>query len=81
MEEAEEEMEVDTDPLFVLAKRPKPMHADRAEEDEETFSESGDRGEGTGDGVDLRGLLKRKRKRRDLQMRLGTCPRLVEEHR
>lgn len=94
-------MEVDTspDPLASLAKRPKPMHADRDEEDEYEEdrhcgrNDGGEGGEGElgsaggevvgttkGSDADLRKLLKKKRKRRDLQLRLGHCPRLVEEH-
>ena len=81
----EEEMEVEdssSDPLATLVKRPRPMHADRDEEEEEK-EEEGERGGGgeEGGGTDLRGLLKKKRKRRDLKMRLGSYPRLVEEHR
>ena len=34
-----------------------------------------------GSGVDLRKLLKKKRKWRDLQLRLGHSPRIVEERR
>ena len=77
-------MEVDrtADPLASLVKCPKTMHADRDEDDEgERHGGRGGRGGGeeTG-GVDLRKTLKKKRKRRDLQMRLGHYPRLVEEH-
>ena len=83
------EMESSLDPLALLVKRPKPMHADR--DDDEVYGEDenlrgqgneGGGGEGAGGtGDDLRKLLKKKRKRRDLKMRLGNYPRLVEEHR
>ena len=90
-EEGEEEMDVDVDPLLTLVKRPRGMHADREgeEEEEEEEEEEGRRGGTSGrdnaggesGGADLRRLLKKKRKRRDLKMRLGSYPRLVEEHR
>ena len=82
----EEDMDVEQDLLSTLVKRPKPMHADRGEDEEEEEEGEGGNGErfgreGGGEGgTDLRGLLKKKRKRRSLQMRLGTYPRLVEEH-
>ena len=79
----EEDMDIEMDPLSSLVKRPRRMHADR-EEDEERDGEIGRHGGREGGeqgGADLRGILKKKRKRRDLQMRLGTYPRLVEEHR
>ena len=75
------------DPLSSLVKRPRRMHADREEDEERDEEKEGEIGrhggrEGAGQGgADLRGILKKKRKRRDLQMRLGTYPRLVEEHR
>ena len=89
-------MEVESssdDPLAFLVKRPKSMHADREEEEEEL--EEGKRSELTegpvgggeggggagGNGVDLRKVLKKKRKWREIHLRLGHYPRLVEEHR
>lgn len=85
--EVEEEMEVDDaslDPLSSLVKRPKPMHADRDDEDD---TDEDTRGEKEVEGVglmrsdsDLRKRLKKKRKWRDLHLRLGSYPRLVEEN-
>ena len=73
------EVDVPVDPLTSLVKRPKSLHADREEGEEE---EEGGR-EGVGamrSDSDLRKVLKKKRKWRDLKMRLGSYPRLVEEH-
>ena len=80
------EEDVSLDPLASLVKRPRSMHADRDEEEEEEEERGGEVGRvGVGvmrsDAGDLRKILKKKRKRRDLQMRLGSYPRLVEEHR
>lgn len=80
-------MEVDSvDPLATLVKRPKPLHADRTVEEEE-LGEYVEESEETwrdetveGGGEDLRKTLQKKRKRRNLKMRLGHNPRLVEEH-
>ena len=78
-------MDVDVDPLLTLVKRPRGMHADREGEEEEEEGRRGgtsgrDNAGGESGGADLRRLLKKKRKRRDLKMRLGSYPRLVEEH-
>lgn len=76
-------MEVDAslDPLSLLVKRPKPMHADRDDEDD---TDEGGREVGGGgltrSDSDLRKRLKKKRKWRDLHLRLGSYPRLVEEN-
>lgn len=80
---AEDTMDLDdscSDPLATLVKRPRRMHADRDEEEEE-YDRLERGGEGEGEGNDLRRLLKKKRKKRDLKMRLGDYPRLVEEQR
>ena len=61
-------MEVD-DPYLTLTKRPKPLHADRSEEEDKAV------------GGDLRKRIQQKRKRRDLQMRLGHNPRLIEKQK
>lgn len=78
--EVEEEMEVGAslDPLSSLVKRPKPMHADR--DDEDDTDEGGGEVGGEGSDSDLRKRLKKKRKWRDLHLRLGSYPRLVEEN-
>lgn len=87
-EEEEEPMDVgghSDDPLASLVKRPRPMHADRGGEEEEEDSGDGameDQRDGEGARVkenDLRRVLKKKHKRRDLQLRLGYSPRVVEE--
>lgn len=93
-EEGEEPMEVEpASPLVSLAKRPKPLHSDRNEDELETdehFSESErlrraemrgeDKGEaGTATAPDLRKAIQKKRKRRNLQLRVGHAPRVVEE--
>ena len=68
-EEEVEAMEVD-DGLSHLAKRPRPLHADRRAEESEEVTEGG--------GEDLRGRIRKKQKRRELKLRLGANPRLVE---
>ena len=93
--EQPEAMEVDDDPLSSLVKRPRPLHADRNEDEMDVGEyteeserlrkeEEGDGEEGTGresEGAgDLRKTIQQKRKRRDLKMRLGHSPRLVERH-
>ena len=72
------------DPLAMLVKRPKPLHCERdEEEEEEKFMEQSEKdrmAEGvtkTG-GVDLRKKIQKNKKRRDLKLRLGHNPRLVQ---
>ena len=87
-------MEVEpASPLASLAKRPKPLHSDRNEDElkvDEHFSESERlrraeiRGEEEGGASaatapDLRKAIQKKRKKRSLQLRVGHTPRLVEK--
>lgn len=90
----EEDMEVDdepveTSPFASLAKRPKPLHSDRPD-DSLDVTEMMDESEkqrrlgvggvsGLGGGRnDLRRELQHKKKRRNLMLRVGHTPRLVE---
>ena len=81
-------------PFASLAKRPKPLHSDRPDdaldvtemmgesERQRILSEvggaSGRVGFGGGEG-DLRRSLQQKKKKRNLKLRIGHTPRLVEE--
>ena len=84
---------VDTNPFLSLAKRPKPLHSDRPDdsldvtelmdesEKQRRLKELGVAGAtGLGGGRnDLRRALQQRKKRRNLILRLGHSPRLVEK--
>jgi hypothetical protein len=89
-----EKPSLDDDPFASLVKRPKPLYSDRpndlldttemmdGSERERVLAEvSGDTGRvglGSGEG-DLRLALQRRKKKRNLKLRVGYHPRLVEE--
>ena len=89
-EEDDEAMEVgervvECDPLAGLVKRPKPLHSERIVEEVEQgrYVEESEKlrmGSEVTEmtGADLRKKIQKKRKRRDLQLRVGHSPRLVE---
>lgn len=73
------------DPLAGLVKRPKPLHSERTvEEVEERFYLEDSEKQRMGSEVtevskaDLRKRLQKKRKKRELKLRVGVNPRLVE---
>ena len=72
------------DPLANLVKRPKPLHSERSieEVEERVYVEDSEKqrlGEvAEMSGVDLRKKIQKSRKRKDLKLRLGHNPRLVE---
>lgn len=79
-------------PFALLAKRPKPLYSDRPDDDldvtemmgaseRERVLAGGDSGRvGLGGGKDdLRRALQQRKKRRNLKLRVGYNPRLVEE--
>ena len=81
MELGESEM----DPLAGLVKRPKPLHSERIVEEVEQgrFIEESEKQRMGSEvtemtGTDLRRKLQKNRKRRDLKLRVGHNPRLVE---
>lgn len=82
----------DDSPFSSLAKRPRPLHSDRPNdqldvtemmdesEKQRRLAELGDGGVGLGGGRDdLRRALQQKKKKRNLKLRIGHHPRLVEE--
>ena len=91
-----EESPSDSNPFSSLSKRPKPLYSDRPDDsldvtemmDESEkqrrlseLAEASDRvGLGGGAG-DLRQTIQHKKKRRNLKLRIGHYPRLVEEKR
>ena len=84
--EVEEREEVKVvDPLAGLVKRPKPLHCERTvEEIEERVYQEESEKERMGSEVtkvteaDLRRMILSKRKKRDLKLRVGHNPRIVE---
>lgn len=82
-EEGENDHEVD--PLARLVKRPKPLHSERRVEEVEEHlyledSEKQRMGSEVTEvtGADLRKRIQKKRKKRELQLRVGVNPRIVE---
>ena len=82
-EEGENDHEVDL--LARLVKRPKPLHSERRVEEVEEHlyledSEKQRMGSEVTEvtGADLRKRIQKKRKKRELQLRVGVNPRIVE---
>ena len=85
--ELEEEGENDhgVDPLARLVKRPKPLHSERRVEEveEHLYLEDSEKQRMGSEvtavtGADLRKRIQKKRKKRELQLRVGVNPRIVE---
>lgn len=79
-----EDTELPVDPLASLVKRPKPLHSERLieEVEERVFMDESER-ERMAEGAeisetDLRKRIRKKRKRKELKLRVGHNPRLVE---
>jgi hypothetical protein len=77
--------ESEMDPLARLVKRPKPLHSERTVEEveEHHYLEDSEKqrmgSEGTEvSGADLRKRIQKKRKKRELKLRVGVNPRIVE---
>ena len=73
------------DPLAGLVKRPKPLHSERSVEEveEQLYLEDSEKQRMGSEvtevtEVDLRKRLQQKRKKRELKLRVGVNPRLVE---
>lgn len=79
-----EDTEHPVDPLASLVKRPKPLHSERLieEVEERVFMDDSERERMTEGAeiseVDLRNRILKKRKRKELKLRVGHNPRLVE---
>ena len=80
--ELEEEEESEVDPLARLVKRPKPLHSERKVEEIQYLEDSEKERLGSEvtevTGADLRRRIQKKRKKRELQLRVGVNPRIVE---
>ena len=70
------------DPLDKLVKRPKPLYCERSVEEEGAYVEQSEKDRMVEvtkmSGTDLRKKIQKNKKRRDLKLRLGHNPRLVE---
>ena len=79
-----EDSEGPLDPLASLVKRPKPLHSERLieEVEERVFIDDSERERMTEGAdiskADLRNRIRKKRKRKELKLRVGHTPRLVE---
>ena len=80
--ELEEEEESEVDLLARLVKRPKPLHSERRVEEIQYLEDSEKERLGSEvtevTGADLRRRIQKKRKKRELQLRVGVNPRIVE---
>lgn len=77
--------EKNLDPLDLLVKRPKPLYCERLvdEVEEGSFKDQSEKERAVKvteiTGSDLRRKLQKNRRKRDLKLRLGHNPRLVEK--